>query len=59
MTYIYKRGKGIDRRVFHLVKYNHRGELIGSLCNAKDLDTTCNLPLGKRICKLCNKKWKN
>lgn len=56
MTYVYKRGKGVNRRVFHLARYNPDGQISGVWCSTKlKYDTTINVPLGKRICKHCEK----
>ena len=52
--FLYKRGKGARKRVMHLPEYNRHGEIIGTMCHTKlELDTSCNLPLGRPICKKC------
>lgn len=56
MRYLYKRGKGARRRVMHLCGYDPTSgqPSMKALCGSKlALDTTCNLPLGKRRCKKC------
>lgn len=59
MIYIYKRGEGIRRRVFHIASHDRFGEINGSLCRKTEFDTTINLPLGKKICKLCLKELRD
>lgn len=55
-AFLYRRGKGVKRRVAHLAMYNRHGEIVGPWCQRRvNLDTSCNLPLGLRICKLCRK----
>lgn len=54
--YLYRRGKGADRRVVHLAMFNSHGEVVGPWCQRRvNLNTSCNLPLGLRVCKLCLK----
>lgn len=53
--FVYKRGKGAKRRVMHLAGYNRLGSFAGVLCGSKlPFDTSCNLPLGLRVCKRCS-----
>jgi hypothetical protein len=52
--FVYKRGKGAKRRVMHLAGYNRLGSFVGVLCGSTmPFDTSCNLPLGIRVCKRC------
>ena len=52
--FVYKRGNGAKRRVVHLAGYDRLGNYSGVLCNsALPFDTSCNLPLGLRVCKRC------
>ena len=56
MRYLYRRGKGAKRRVMHLCGYDQRtGEpTMEPLCMVGGpYDTTCNLPLGLKVCKRC------
>lgn len=52
--FIWERGR--KRRKMHLAAFNRLGECSGALCRI-DLDFTasCNLPLGKGVCKRCLK----
>jgi len=54
---MYRRGKGVKRRVVHLATYDKRGQIDGTWCQQTTvrLDTSCNLPLGLRVCKRCRK----
>jgi hypothetical protein len=54
VIYIYERGRG-RRRVMHIQKFNSLGAgLMESHCNSTiPFNTTCNFPLGRRICKKC------
>ena len=55
-AFLYRRGKGVKRRVAHLPMYNRYGEIVGPLCQRRvNLDMSCNLLLVRRICKLCRK----
>jgi hypothetical protein len=53
--FAWRRGPGARRRVCHLVTYDKWGEMHGTACGRADAtyDTTCNLPLGLRLCKRC------
>lgn len=56
MRYLYERGH--KRRVMHLCGHDPRtGEpTMHALCGmVLPFNTTCNLPLGRRVCKLCQK----
>jgi hypothetical protein len=54
--FLYRRGKGVKRRVAHLAMYDRHGNVAGPWCgNQVVLDTSCNLPLGLRVCKKCRK----
>jgi hypothetical protein len=56
MRFLYERGH--KRRVMHLCGYDPRtGEpTMSALCGIKlAFNTTCNLPLGQRVCKRCQK----
>ena len=56
MRYLYKRGAGARRRVMHLTPFDPwTGEpTMRPLCGSSlRFDTTCNLPLGGRVCKNC------
>lgn len=56
--FVWKRGEGNKRRVNHLAEYDRLGRFAGALCGiALDFDTGCNLPLGRRTCKRCNRRW--
>lgn len=57
MRYLYQRGK--RRRVMHLCGYDPRsGEpTMQPLCGIRlALDTTINVPLGRRTCKNCRRE---
>ena len=56
-TFLYQRGKGVKRRVTHLATFGRDGSIDGTWCRqtAVRLDTSCNLPLGLRVCKKCRK----
>jgi len=52
--YVYRRGHGAKRRVMHLAGYDRLGQFLAPLCGSPlNLDTSCNLPLGRPVCKLC------
>ena len=57
MTFLYRRGKGARRRVMHICGHDFwtgKATFI-PLCGDKhEFDTTCNWPLGHRICKRCH-----
>lgn len=59
MRFLYKRGRGAQRRVIHLCGYDPRtGEpTMEPLCGDRRLqfDTTINVPLGLRRCRRCVK----
>lgn len=58
MRYLYRRGPGARRRVMHLCGYDPRTgkPTMVPLCGSTyGFDTTCNLPLGQRVCKTCRK----
>lgn len=58
MLYLYRRGHSALRRVMHLTPYDPRTgkPTMQPLCmTGGPYDTTCNLPLGLRICKRCAK----
>lgn len=53
--FIFERGK--RRRVMHLAAYNRVGEFDGALCGINhNFNGSCNLPLGRRICKNCERE---
>lgn len=54
--FLYKRGKGAERRTMHIAVYDKRGKIIGAWCGRADFNTSINLPLGLRICKVCLKE---
>ena len=56
MRFIYERG-ATRRRVMHIARHSITGEIqMKALCGIDHyFNTTCNLPLGKKICKRC---WK-
>jgi hypothetical protein len=53
--YLYKRGNGAKRRVVHLAIHDQRsGEpTFRAWCGRLGFNTTCNLPLGLKVCKRC------
>jgi hypothetical protein len=52
--FVFRRGHGAKRRVMHLAGYDRLGRFAGPLCGSElNLDTSCNLPLGRPICKQC------
>jgi hypothetical protein len=54
--YVYRRGNGALRRVMHLAGYDRLGRFSGVLCGLRlGFDTSCNLPLGRPVCKRCQK----
>lgn len=53
--FLYRRGPGARRRVMHLAHYNGHGEIDGAWCGFADYNTSINLPLGQRICKVCQR----
>lgn len=54
--FLYKRGQGAKRRVVHLATFNRHGEIAGAWCRSRvPFDTSCNLPLGLKVCKRCRK----
>ncbi len=59
MRYMYQRGRGSKRRVMHLCGYDQiSGEptmqpICGRSAYGLRFDTTCNFPLGLRVCKRC------
>lgn len=56
MRFLYRRGRGAKRRIMHLCGYDQwTGEpTMVALCGSHQaFDTTCNLPLGQRVCKRC------
>jgi hypothetical protein len=58
MRFLYRRGKGARRRVMHLTPFDSRsGEpTMRALCGSpQPFDTTCNFPLGQRVCKRCKR----
>jgi len=58
VRFLYKRGRGARRRVMHLTPFDPRTgkPTMFPLCPTRlPFDTTCNLPLGQRICKRCRK----
>lgn len=59
MRYLYRRGKGARRRVMHLCGYDPTtGQpSMRPLCGIHyGFDTTCNLPLGGKVCLNCRSK---
>lgn len=61
MRYLYKRGDGVNRRVMHLTPFDSRtGQpTMQPLCDSTlQFNTTCNLPLGRPICKRCLKVYR-
>jgi hypothetical protein len=54
MSFVYVRGNGAKHRVMHLASYDRLGNMVGALCgNSLPFNTSCNLPLGRPICKKC------
>lgn len=58
MRYLYQSGRGAKRRVMHLCGYDPRtGEpTMWPICGRSgglDFNTTCNFPLGLKVCKRC------
>lgn len=54
--YVYRRGEGAKRRVMHLAGYDRLGRFAGVLCGSDlDFNTSCNLPLGQRVCRRCRR----
>lgn len=54
--YIYKRGKGVRNRVMHLAEYDRAGNVVGPACKTTlQVDTSCNIPLGRPVCRKCRK----
>lgn len=57
MRYLYQRGAGAQRRVMHLVRFDQVGNpSMDPICgrsNGVRFDTTCNVPLGRPLCKRC------
>jgi hypothetical protein len=52
--FVYRRGEGARRRVMHLAGYNRLGRFSGVLCGSQlDFNTSCNLPLGRPVCRKC------
>jgi hypothetical protein len=52
--FIWQRGK--KRRKMHLAAYNRFGHCVGALCGSRHaFDASCNLPLGRGVCKRCLK----
>lgn len=47
---------GHKRRKMHLAGFNRLGQFDGALCRIPlPFDRSCNLPLGKGVCKRCKK----
>lgn len=56
--FLYRRGRGARRRVMHLCGYDPMTgkPTMVPLCGIhQPFNTTCNLPLGQRTCKRCNR----
>lgn len=52
--FAYRRGAGAKRRVMHLAAFDRLGRWVAVLCGSRlAFDTTCNLPLGLRVCRRC------
>lgn len=52
--FVYRRGKGMKRRVNHLAGFDRLGRFAGVLCGSdQPFDTSCNLPLRRRTCCRC------
>lgn len=50
--FVWETGK--PRRVMHLSSYDRLGGFAGALCGIPhNFNRSCNLPLGKRICRRC------
>jgi hypothetical protein len=54
--YLYNRGKGAKGRVMHLAMFDRHGNVAGSWCGRSGFNTSINIPLGLRVCKLCRKE---
>jgi hypothetical protein len=51
---------GHKRRVMHLAGFDRLGRFAGALCGmAHIFDRSCNLPLGRRVCKRCKSVERN
>lgn len=59
MMFIYERGKGALRRKMHLCGYDPRtgDPTLVPLCGEGRIkfNTSCNLPLGQKVCLRCRK----
>ncbi len=57
--YLYRSGKGVNRRVMHIAEFNKAGEMTGqALCGIDYLfNISINAPfgLGRPVCKNCRK----
>ena len=54
--FVYRRGSGAKRRVMHLAGYDRLGNYAGVLCGSDyPFNTSCNLPLGLKVCRRCRK----
>lgn len=58
MSFLYRRGKGAERRVMHLSRHNRSGNIVGPMCgrDGLNLNTSINVPLGRPVCKDCRKE---
>ena len=59
MRYMFKTGKGVNRRVMHIAQFDGVGNMTGeALCRIKYFfDRTINAPfgLGRPVCKNCKR----
>lgn len=56
MRYLYARGRGAQRRVMHLARFDAFGNItMAPICGRRTaaFDTTCNVTLGRPLCKRC------
>lgn len=51
--FLFRRGR--RRQVTHLAMYDRHGRVVGSWCGKSDFNVSCNLPMGRRVCKFCRK----
>ena len=59
MNYLFKRGEGVNRRKVHYSLFDPRTgkPSMRPLCDVNlDFNTTCNFPMGLKLCKKCKKE---